>query len=308
MSYTDFDFPNTRFYESDLRQILKYYKDLHDQYNILIANIRDLQEWRTQHEGEYAELVVRVNALDAEVVAFEAKMNEDFATLEANLNAEFASLADGIREQLQETIAEIRHELEVTIAEINTLFNELKRQVNSEISLMKLEINELEYQLSEDIISLKVELDDYLNGKFQQFIDNLPDYEHLIVHNPVTGTDTTIQIAINDLYLTFNVFGLTAKEFDELGLTCEEFDATEITAYEFDSMGYKKLHYPDPDYYMRDPFTGNFAPIKDVVMKLYHLHAGTITANAFDAMELTCDEFDALNITAFDYDFSGISA
>ena len=308
MSYTDFDFPHTHFYDSDLRELLRYYKEIKNEYNGLVDDIRELQEWRVQHEGEYANLLVRMSAIEEDVVAFEAKITEDFAALETKLNNEFDELAEGIREQLRQTIAEIRRELEDTIAEINTLFDELKRQVNAELTLMKIEINELEYTLADEIASVRHDLDEYLDERFELFIANLPDYEHLIVHNPVRGTDTTIQVALDDLYESFNIFGLTAKEFDELEITCAEFDATEITAHEFDTMGYKKLHYPDPDYYMRDPFTGLFAPIKDVVMELYRLHAGTMTANEFEALDLTCDEFDALEITAFNYDFFGISA
>ena len=49
MSYTEFDFPHTHFYDSDLRELLKYVKTLWDRVNKLDA-------WKATHEEEYEEL------------------------------------------------------------------------------------------------------------------------------------------------------------------------------------------------------------------------------------------------------------
>lgn len=49
MSYSQFDFPHTHFYDSDLRELLKYVKTLWDKVN-------SLDEWRNTHEKEYEEL------------------------------------------------------------------------------------------------------------------------------------------------------------------------------------------------------------------------------------------------------------
>jgi hypothetical protein len=49
MSYTEFDFPHTHFYDSDLRELLKYVKELWDRVN-------KLDSWKNTHEEEYEEL------------------------------------------------------------------------------------------------------------------------------------------------------------------------------------------------------------------------------------------------------------
>lgn len=49
MSYTEFDFPHTHFYDSDLRELLKYVKTLWDRVN-------KLDSWKNTHEEEYKEL------------------------------------------------------------------------------------------------------------------------------------------------------------------------------------------------------------------------------------------------------------
>ena len=49
MSYSQFDFPHTHFYDSDLRELLKRTKDMGEALDLLIA-------WQKKHELEYEEL------------------------------------------------------------------------------------------------------------------------------------------------------------------------------------------------------------------------------------------------------------
>lgn len=297
MSYTGFDFPHTHYYDSDLREVLDKLKFLLKEYDGLVADIAELNEWRQTHQGEYEELVRRTTAVENEIDTFEQRVTEMFAELDR-----------AIHEDFEELKAETRAELDETIEEFKAMYEQLKREIEIDVANMKYEIGQLSLKLRQAITDFRVEMVEYVNERFDLFIQNLPDYEKLIVRNPVTGTQTTVQQALDDLYGSFNVFGLTARQFDSLELTAQEFDNYGLTAHEFDSMSYKLLGYPDPTYYMIDPFTGTKALVKDVVMKLYGLHAGGLTAAEFDALELTCEEFDAKETTAFDFDFYGISA
>lgn len=49
MSYLDFDFPHTNFYDSDLREILHYVK-------CLMSAVKKIDGWIEKHESEYEEL------------------------------------------------------------------------------------------------------------------------------------------------------------------------------------------------------------------------------------------------------------
>ena len=138
------------------------------------------------------------------------------------------------------------------------------------------------------------------------FIQDLPDYEHLIVHNPVTGEDTTVQQALDDLYSYFNLYGLTAAEYDALELTAAEYDGYFISAYDYDTMAGMIFGRSSP-YLMRSPFTGQMEPLQNVILELYSLHrTGALTATAYDALDLTATAYDALDLEALDYDLNGI--
>lgn len=290
MSYTQFDFPHTHMYDSDLRELINYYEKLVKEYDSLVADIEALQEWKTEHVEEYEKLLAKVNNLESEITTFESEIEAAFAKFKTDTNAEIDTKFNNAK------------------TEFTNMFNALENEIATQLANMKLEINQLELFLNDAITNFRTEMVEYIDERFDLFIQNLPDYENLIVHNPVRGIDTTIQVALDDLYTYFNVFGLTAQQFDSLKLTCAEFDAKGLTAHEFDNNGYKLLGYPDPTYYMRDPFTGEWAVVSDVVMKLFALHAGTMTVEEFEALDLTCDEFDAKETTAFNFDFFGISA
>ena len=129
----------------------------------------------------------------------------------------------------------------------------------------------------------------------------------MIIYNPVRGYNTIVQDAINDLYNYFNAFGLSAYEYDSMGLTAQEYDDYELTANEYDSWGRQLLPFPDPNHYMRDPFTGLMAKFSTVIMELFGLHRGGLTAQEYDDLELTANDYDGRQIPAYIYDMIGVS-
>lgn len=79
-------------------------------------------------------------------------------------------------------------------------------------------------------------------GKLQLLSDSVDERfanwsEELIVNNPVTGEDSTVQDAINSVYDVTRVYALTAKEYDDLELTAQGYDNYELTALAYDTLG-----------------------------------------------------------------------
>lgn len=285
----------------NLDWLLKKYKQILD-------DVAALKAWRIEHTGEYEALYAQVQRIDNEIATFEAEINRRFADLDAAIRADFEALTADIRAELEQTEADVKREVDEALTQFTAEFNAIKAQIEAELVSMKRQINDLAYELEVAIGEFRGEMVAYIDERFDLFLQNLPDYEHLMVYNPIRGYQTTVQVAINDLYSACNFWGLTAREFDSLELTCEEFESYELTCHEFDTLGYKLLNYPDPDTHMRDPFTGLIAPIQTVIMELYGLHMGALTAAEFDALDLTAGEFDAKEITAFEFDFFGSEA
>ena len=56
----------------------------------------------------------------------------------------------------------------------------------------------------------------------------------ILVIDPVTGKETSVQQALYNMYDAFRVGALTADEYDALGLTADAYDAYGLTADQYD--------------------------------------------------------------------------
>lgn len=292
MSYTDFDFPHTRFYQSDLREVLSMYTSLVNDYEVLTA-------WMAEHKTEYSGLLARVVVLENTIDSFEKKVEETIESMEAeiyaNMKVELATATTSILKEVASEIAELVEPLTLLQTNLALLASEVARNkidASSAISAY--------YDLSKQ----------YTDDQIQELIDSLPDLRTVYVENPIRGYTTNIQTAIDDLYYMFRFNGLTAFEYDELRLTAEEYDELGLTAQEYDlyarylleQAGVIKNKY----HYMHSPFTGDYVPLKDVIEDLAALHRlYALTATEYDAIEITAYDYDALEISAYNYDWYG---
>lgn len=283
MSYTDFDFPHTHMYDSDLRELLC-------KYNKLVEGLAALKAWQTKHEKDYAGLLKRTTALEKEA---------------AELASDIAQQHQMIIDECNNCKRQIDNHFALALNHFTNEFETLSGNVLAKLTQMQIQLNDFNLFLINALAQNKTEIYEHVNDMFNYWVDHLPDYENLIVYNPARGSMTTIQEAINDLYADFNVFGLTAIQYEELSLTAEQYDNYQLTAREYDTWGYIALQYPDPRYYMIDPFTGEKNLVKNVVYKLTAFHKEGLTATEYDAKLLTAGEYDAKLITAFNYDWFG---
>lgn len=277
-------------------------------YKKIVDDVAALNNWKIETVEDLTALHIQVNNIENEIDTFEDEINRRFAQLDSAIHSDFDSLATEIRNEMSQTQTNLEHEFATALDLFTERYNNLVNQVTTDITDMKREIQELTYALNVAIGDFRGEMVAYIDERFDLFLQNLPDYEHLLVFNPFRGEQTTIQEAINDIYSYSAFWGITARQFDDLALTCEEFEAFELTCTEFDRDAYKLLGYPDPDTHMIDPFSGEINLIKNVVMELYELHSMGLTAGEFDALDLTAQEFDNKEVTAFQFDFFGAEA
>lgn len=275
-------------------------------YQKLRNDLDALNEWMSTHKEEYAEAITRLAAVENEIATFEATVNAEFASLESSLRNEFAALKIEIEKELSDTKKEIIDEFNRSMVEFTNEFLALKTAVENEIREMEMVVRRAILELENVVKANNEYVFNHVQRQLDEFIQNLPDYENLIVHNPVRGEDTNVQTAIYDLYSMFCVFGLTAAQYDSLQLTAEEYDNMQLTAKEYDQYGYKLLNYPDEYTHMRDPFTGKIVPNKVVIYELSELHREALTAAEYDALELLAEDYDAFELTAYWYDWHGI--
>lgn len=287
-------YPYTDFHEANLDFLLQTYQTIIDEINQILS-------WVNQHEIDYNDAIRRLTAVENEIDTFEAQITKAFDDLAAEQEQKFEEQTA----KLDASIAAFRREMQAAMAQFETDIENLKRSVEMEIVQLKNEINRAIINLNNQLLANNEYIYSYVENRLDEFIDSFPELINLPVYNPVRGSITGLQTAINDLYEVACVNGLTAFQYDSLGLTAKEYDDYNLTALEFDTKGYILLGYPDENWYMISPFSGQYVKVKDVVMDLAHFHMDGLTAAEYDVLDLEAEEYDDKNITAFDFDWFG---
>lgn len=258
-------YPYTDFHELNLDWLLNEFKKLADSYQGII-------DWIENDAKNYNDLVIRI-----------VNLENTAARLQNDLNNQYIQITN----------------------EYTALYSSIITQVDSAISAMLIRLENYKSELEQEIVDGDAAVFGWVEARLQTFIDDLPDYEQLIIYNPVRGEMTVVQTAINDLYTYFNVYALTAQQYDDLQLTADQYDNYQIMAHDYDSMGLEILGHGV--YSMRSPFTGEVDSIPNVINMLFDLHrTSALTASAYDALDLTASAYDALDLGAYDYDLNGI--
>lgn len=299
-------YPYTDFHELNLDWLLSSYQEIVD-------SINTLNTWMAEHKIEYQEALAELNRIANEIDTFEAQIEAQFAQLKAEQAQAFAEQTAKLNIAIAQMQNEVRAELaefekvfNQAMADFTTQFNQIKLEIQNEIVSLRVLVNQEIVRLNNLIVGNNEYIRDYVENRLDQFIEEFPTLlVDLPVYNPVRGTQTTIQQAINDIYDISRVWGLTAQQYDFIGLTAQEYDNFALTAQEYDQFGYTKLGYPDENWYMVSPFTGQYTKVKDVVMSLAHFHMDGLTAKEYDDLELEAEVYDDKQITAFDFDWFG---
>ena len=103
MSYTDYDFPHTHFYESDLRELISMYRKI-------TAEVADIKKWKDEQYRDYEEILAKTRQLEIDVnncIEAIAKQNEV------------------IDEKFEDYEASIELKIQTEIRHIENMFNTL---------------------------------------------------------------------------------------------------------------------------------------------------------------------------------------
>lgn len=298
-------YPYTDFHEMNLDWLLTTYQSIVDKLNETI-------DWANNHQTEYEEAMSRLKAVENEIYTFEAQITAAFNQLQSDLEADFAQQKAELERALRDTQAQVdaaiiqmQNEVTQQLADFVQEFYDLKAEVQAEVNRLLGIINQAIDNLNATLEANNQFIFNYVETRLDEFIDMIPDYEHIYVYNPYRGEVTLLQQAINDLYSVAAIWGLTAQQYDSLELSAAEYDNLGLSAIEYDTLGYKLL-FKDPDLYMINPFTGDYDPVKTVINYLAGLHkAEAFTATEYDALELDADTYDAFECTAYNYDWFG---
>lgn len=203
MSFTNQEFPNSDYYNSDLRQVLKYVRDFEtrlDNYDEVIA---ELQEALEGIEGMQAAITALQNA------------TADLATIRANISTLQTNVVDLNNEDasLQTQIDALR----TSIEGIGTAFNQVYAYIDSAIKLVNVDVRKEILELQTLINTINAEMQNSiqeLDDKLNEVLENLSyDVFNPIQHNRISFDDNNkaVYVDLRDDGMSYGE--LSARQF-----------------------------------------------------------------------------------------------
>lgn len=281
MGFLTNEFPNSDYYQTDLRELIRLYKELQATYNNLQNEIQEAIDYINNFQVEtdkkiQQEITIAMANYTQRLIAVENLVK----ALEEELKGQTALIPT-----LQAAIEQLRHDIVQNNNKLLNLYNELLEQFH-------------EY---------KNNIDKYVDDRMHQFENYIyqivTKLDRLDVINPFTGKYEDINKVLFEIFNAIQLsFGITAGEYDKLQLTAGQYDRMRIKAGEYSTKAYF-IFWELRQGQMRDPFTGRMNHYSNIIYKLTNLHKCTYTAKQYDDLHMTAQEFDAWMINAFNYDW-----
>ena len=291
MAFTFEEFPNSDYYNSDLRQILKYMREFEsklDSYDTSIENLEEALE-------SIQDLYTRVSTLET--------TTSEIATIKTNIT------------ELQTYIGTV----ESNLSTVNNTLTSADEHLQSQIDAIKLAMDTIEGEYSKihsDVVAL---LEEYTLDIDTQFYELKKDlYLKLIVveremeelSKAFDAIDTQaknpwredlgkvgLQQHLDFIYNDLADECLTSEQYCRLGLSADDYSEFDLSARQYTEFGKTKLHY----YWVYSPSEGYRQDISVVLTSIMDSVHGTMSADDYSALDIDADAYTALDISAFDY-------
>lgn len=276
------DIPHTRQYDGDLGWLIEAYRKLLKQY-------QELQERVTTLEELYNSIPDRIEAAIQEgldkIDAALQKLNQDIE----NFRQEMANLQNQFRAEMEETKRQIQAAIEAQQAE----FDKMK----AEFDKLKADLLETYQDIYRLVDGKMLDMEIWVLGKLEQFSNSYPWYR-----DPSDGKTEPMQTILDHIWNRLSR-GLNVWELECMHINVAELESWNINVWELEEYG-KDLHWFDrwKHWMMLSPFTGQLAPIAEVVQMLANLHmdgvlVGTVEAQAFNVQSLEDKQFNVYDVS-----------
>lgn len=286
MGFTFEEFPNADYYNSDLRAILRYIREVNayiktwdevvEEMKAAIAQMQGFDSRITNLESETTDLQNRVDVIEPKLAQLRTSVEYIYTTL---------SEIDDWKELTDAKLLILGSRIDRLRIYVDDMDKAIMADYNNKFMLYNLKLNQMKSQLMA-----------LINGLIERFAYVL---EHLSsdVYNPISGTRITFDDNNRDIYANLRYGGITEERFAELGLTEEQLQGINLTQkdFAFNSVFFLK------DFYMHSPCAGTRMSPFQVASDILCFLCGTMTESEFAALELTEEEFEALGLTEEQY-------
>lgn len=278
MAFTFEELPDTAYYHSDLREIIKRLREI----DAILASYSKTIAEITERIKQFDDLSDRVTALE--------KATADLNTIRKDIEYLYSNDV-----KLEDKINLLQNEYEVWLAKLN----ELRAYVDSQISLVI-----ADYNYKFDILLAKMNQN---KSELERKIDDLfalLDFaiEHLSsdVYNPVWAERMLFDKNNKAIYRDLTYGALTVAEYKELNLKVTDYRKQKLSSvryYLYGRFDLAKAHWTT------GPITGARIRVANAILEVLNFLAGTMTTTEYADLGYTVDEYADLHLTVNAYRF-----
>lgn len=269
------DIPHTRQYDGDLGWLIEAYRKLLKQYQELQERVTTLEElYETIPDRIQAAIQEGLDKIEAALQKFQHDMDEAMADFRAEMAQTKAEIDAAIAAQ-QAEFDRMKAEFEALTAQLLETYQDIYRLVNGKMLDMEI----------------------WVLGKLEQFSNSYPWYR-----DPSDGRTEPMQTILDHIWNRLSR-GLNVWELECMHINVAELESWQINVWELENYG-RDLHWFDrwKNWMMLSPFTGQLAPIAEVVRRLADLHmdgvlVGTVEAQAFNVQTLEDKQFNVYDVS-----------
>lgn len=279
MGFSFEEFPNSDYYDSDLREILRYIREvvayMHT-WDDTVAELKEAIKDIDQHGSDIATLKTKVARLEQ----LTNKLKSDVTFILRNLTEinDWRDITDGKLRILGTRISNLK-------IYVDDMDNVLMADYNNKFTIYSLKMKQMQQQIMV-----------YINGIIER-MEYMIEHLSSDVYDPIRAKRLLFDVNNKNIYADLRVGGITECDFAELGLTEEEIQEYELTQYDwaFNSNYFFK------QYYIYSPVRGIKMSPYQALSDVLTFMCSTMTETQFEALNLTEEEFEALNLTHREY-------
>lgn len=306
---SQYDFPNTSNYDSDLREVLRLVKELYEQYNTMYNGFLELDDrFKNYITPQFESFKRRMDGLTSEIEsAVKVAVDVQMIIVNKKVDDSIIELNHALKKAIDEMKryeSELKRLFDKKSADIDRQFSELSTSFTNDFNDMRRELYERftwfekRTNMSIDIVSRKdraftkmliQDLRDYVDELFNGISLLIPP-----VYNPITGMYGDIDKTLMDVWNSDRYGGANAWEMTVYAPTCDTWEEWNLTAYQLAQVFRWYLRNP---FWAWNPLSGKREPLNYIVRDMSHeLNKDCITVADFMQLvndyELTVEDFD----------------
>ena len=265
-----------------------------------------------------AQLEAFKQTIDAELTEQRTYVDQKEKELEAYTDGKIAEINEASEQFKQATQDDFDEKFRYLTQLVNTSLANYKKEIQQLFTNFQAQINSQFSAFSDEQIQARADFESLIRGEIARLEEMIRalEYELPDIFDPtLPGYDTVTRVVSRVWEADRYPGAITAMDFDNTAHTAKELDdgffhkgnlfSKPTTAGFFDQRSGVLLNQRSP-YFVRNPYTGRYRLLGDVVEKLFDSVFDTATnclpVSWYDTNSLTAGSFDTAEIPAFRFD------